>query len=240
MTTFVLVHGAWHGAWCWKKVVPELEALGHKAVTPDLPGLGDDMTPAESVTLDDYIARIVDALDAQKGKVILLGHSMGGMAVTGAAEQRPGKIEWLVYLAAFLPRDGECLLALEERNPDPRVPPNVIPSENKDILTLKDDMIMTLFYHDCAQADAAWAKARLRQQSAKPLSMPVHITRKNFGSVRRAYIECTDDRAIGIGFQRDMIRASPCSQVISLACGHSPFFSMPGQLARALSGLAQG
>ena len=238
MSTFVLVHGAWHGAWCWKNVIPELEALGHRAVTPDLPGLGDDPTPADAVTLDDYIARIVEVVDARNGKVVLLGHSMGGMVVTGATEQRPEKIDWLVYLAAFLPRNGECLLALEERNPDPRVPPNVIPSENREILTLRDDMITTLFYHDCTAFDAAWARSRLRPQSAKPLGAPVQTTASRFGSVRRAYIECTDDRAIGIGFQREMIRGSPCNSVISLPCGHSPFFSMPGRLARVLSDLA--
>lgn len=240
MSTFVLIHGAWHGAWCWNKVVPELEALGHQAVTPDLPGLGDDPAPARGITLDDYIARIVQTLDAQPGKVFLLGHSMGGMAISGAAELRPAKLHWLIYLAAFLPRDGECLLAIEERNPDPRVPLNVIPSEDREVLTLREEKITEMFYNDCTAVDAAWARARLRPQSAKPLSGAVHLTERNFGRVPRAYIECTEDGAIGVAFQRDMIRASPCQRVITLRAGHSPFLSMPRQLAGILSDIAAG
>lgn len=240
MSTFVLIHGAWHGAWCWRSLIPELEALGHQAVAPDLPGLGDDPRPPRGITLDDYVERIVRTLDAQEGKVFLVGHSMGGMAITGAAEQRPEKLHWLVYLAAFLPRDGECLLALEERNADPRVPPNVIPSEDREVLTLKPEAITEIFYHDCTEADADFAKARLRPQPAKPLSGAVQLTEKRFGCVPRAYIECTEDGAIVIGFQREMVRASPCRRVISLRAGHSPFFSCPLQLAGALSDLAAG
>ncbi|MBI2993038.1 MAG: alpha/beta fold hydrolase [Gammaproteobacteria bacterium] len=240
MSTFVLIHGAWHGAWCWNKVIPELEALGHKAVAPDLPGLGNDPRPPRGITLDDYIACIVQSLDAQEGKVFLVGHSMGGMAITGAAELRSSKLHWLIYLAAFLPRDGECLLAIEERNPDPRVPPIVIPSEDREVLMLSEEKITEVFYLDCSDADIAFAKARLRPQPAKPLSGAVHITERNFGRVPRAYIECTEDGAIVVDFQRAMVRASPCRRVISLDAGHSPFFSIPRPLAGVLSDLAAG
>lgn len=239
MAHFVLVHGAWHGAWCWRKLVPELEKLGHTAAPIDLPGLGDDRTPASGVTLDDYAARIVRALDTQPEPVILLGHSMGGIAITAAAEQCPGKIRWLAYLTAFLPREGESLIMLEERNGDPRVPPHIIPDKENFIARINLDKVDELFYHDCSAEDAAYAKARIRPQSFLPLTAPVQISDTNFGKIPRAYIECTDDRAIVVAFQREMLRASPCDRVFSLNTGHAPFLSAPQELARILAELAE-
>ena len=234
MATFVLVHGAWHGAWCWIKLTPELEALGHRVVTFDLPGHGSDATPRETVTLNSYASRIVKALDAIDEKVILLGHSMGGMAITAAAEQRPEKLKALVYLAAFLPRNSESLFALEERNPRPSVPPNLVPSKNGKTATVNQERITDLFYHDCCTEDIAYATERLSPQPLELLTTPVNVSEKNFDSVSRIYIECTDDRAISIELQRDMTRCSPCTEVISLNTSHSPFFSAPGKLARIL------
>ena len=238
MTTFVLVHGAWHGAWCWHKLVPELEALGHHAVTFDLPGHGNDTTPRRQVTLDSYSNCIVRVLDSIEGKVILLGHSMGGMAITAAAEQRPEKIKTLVYLTAFLPRNGESLFAIEERNPRPSVPENLVPAVNGKTATLNPERVVDLFYHDCSGPDITYATEHLTPQPLELLSTPVKITEAGFGSVPRIYVECTDDRAISIELQRDMIAASPCVEVISLHSSHSPFFSMPKELALALARLA--
>jgi len=235
MTTYVLVHGAWHGAWCWHKLVPELEALGHRAVAFDLPGHGNDATPRRKVTLDSYANCIVEVLDSIDGKIILAGHSMGGMAVTAAAEQRPEKIKALVYLAAFLPRNGESLFAIEERNPRPSVPESLVPAANGKTATLDPERVVDLFYHDCSTEDTAFATERLTPQPLELLNTPVTISSERFGSIPRIYIECTDDHAISIDLQRNMIAASPCVAVISLHAGHSPFFSMPKELAQALA-----
>ena len=235
---FVLVHGAWHGAWCWRKVVPELQRLGDTVATPDLPGLGDDPTPAGGVTLADYAQRIAAVLDAREEPSILVGHSMGGMAISAAAELRPAKIRRLIYLCAFLPRNGESLLQLEERNADPRVPPHITPDKDNFTGTIDGDAVVELFYHDCSAEDVAFAKSRLRPQSFLPLKAPVTLTDRNFGRVPRSYIECTEDRAIVIGFQRLMQQHSPCESVVSLDTSHSPFFSAPALLARTLSEFA--
>jgi pimeloyl-ACP methyl ester carboxylesterase len=236
---FVLIHGAWHGGWCWSKVVVELEALGHSAVAPDLPGSGDDKTPPGGVTLADYANRIATVLDAQPGPSILVGHSMGGMAISAAAELRPQRIRRLVYLCAFLPRNGESLLMLEERNADPRVPPNVIPDKEHFTATINPNSVVELFYHDCAAQDAAFARSRLRPQAFLPLTAQVALSGNRFGRVPRSYIECTEDRAIVIDFQRLMQRASPCDSVVTLATSHSPFLSAPKLLAETLSKLDQ-
>jgi pimeloyl-ACP methyl ester carboxylesterase len=238
MTTFVLVHGAWHGAWCWNKLVPELEALGHRAVSFDLPGHGNDSTPRQTVTLDSYADRIVEVLDSLDEQVVLLGHSMGGMAITAAAELRPEKLKALGYLTAFLPRNGESLFAIEERNPRPSVPVNLVAAPDGKTAMVNPERVTDLFYHDCNAVDIAFATAHLTPQPLELLTMPVKITEVRFGSIPRIYIECTDDRAISIELQRDMIAASPCAEVISLPASHSPFFSLPQELAQALARLA--
>ena len=104
MTTFVLVHGASHGSWCWDKVVPVLESLGHRAAAVDLPGntYGEFDVPAAQVTLDTYVKHVCKVLDQLDEPVVLVGHSLGGLTITQTAERRPDKIKTLVYLTALL------------------------------------------------------------------------------------------------------------------------------------------
>ena len=112
MSTYVLVHGSWHGGWCWDKVIPLLKARGHRVVAPDLPGHGRDKTPASDITLRAYADRVCDVLDAEAEPAILVGHSFGGLVITQAAEYRPEKIRTLVYLCAYLLRSGSSFDAV--------------------------------------------------------------------------------------------------------------------------------
>jgi pimeloyl-ACP methyl ester carboxylesterase len=237
MATFVLVHGAWHGAWCWDKVAPILKGRGHTVAAPDLPGHGDDATPRGSVTLDSYGARVAETVSSQKEKVILVGHSMGGIAITAGAERVPDRIAKAVYLTAFLPRNGESLMALEDRNPRKSVPLALVIEDGSPTATLDPAKIGGLFFHDCSPADAAAATARLTPQPLAPFGTPLAVTAENFGRVPKAYIECTDDRAISIELQRDMLGKTPVVAVKSLPASHSPFLSMPDRLADALQSL---
>src|SRR5215471_17226659 len=118
MSRYILVHGAWHGRWCWEKVVPLLRQAGHRVETLDLPGHGQDRTPIREITLAAYTKRVCETLDDQAEPVILVGHSMGGIVITQVAEERPEKIQTLVYLTAFLPQNGESLLQLARMNAD--------------------------------------------------------------------------------------------------------------------------
>jgi pimeloyl-ACP methyl ester carboxylesterase len=234
MTTYVLVHGAWHGAWCWNGVVPGLEASGHKVITPELPGSGADSTPATEVTLEAYANKLVEVLDQQDEKVVMVGHSMGGLAISAAAEIRPDKVGGLVYLSGFLPQSGQSLFSLEESNPNSSVPPAVIPAEDEVTATLQADMVRDLFYHDCSDEDFAYAVAHQHDQALAPLATPVEISDENFGSVPRYYIELLSDRAIHIDMQRQMIAASPCKEVFSIDSSHSPFYSKKAELVETL------
>jgi pimeloyl-ACP methyl ester carboxylesterase len=234
MARFVLIHGAFHGAWCWRQTVAELEKHGHQAQAIDLPGQGDDTTPLSKVTLESMADCIVTALERSSGRAVLVGHSLGGMAISAAAEKVPERVEALIYVCAFLPREGESLLAIEGRNPKVAVPKSLIVADDGVSGTIMPDRVHNLFYHDCSPADASDSAARLRPQALTPLSTPIHLTTGRFGRVPRAYIECTEDRALVVEMQRDMISKSPPVTVRALPSGHSPFLSMPDRLAQAL------
>src|SRR5262245_30012960 len=118
MATFVLVHGAWHGGWCWYKLVALLEARGHRVLAPDLPGHGRDHSLSGPATYRDYVERIAEVLADEAEPVVLVGHSMGGAVVTGAAEAHPEKVAKLVYLAAFLAPSGSTMFGAV-RTPPP-------------------------------------------------------------------------------------------------------------------------
>jgi pimeloyl-ACP methyl ester carboxylesterase len=107
MKTFVLIHGSWHSAWNWHKVMPLLEQQGHKAIAIDLPGMGRDKTPIEKVTMQTSVDKICAVIDSIEGKVILVGHSKNGIMISQAAEYLSDKIEKLVYLAAYLIPNGK-------------------------------------------------------------------------------------------------------------------------------------
>lgn len=234
MATFVLIHGAWHGAWCWEKVERELVAAGHKVVSMDLPSHGEDDTPAHEVTLEVYARAVADTVRAQAEPVVLVGHSMGGIVISAAAEMVADRIERLIYVTAFLPRDGESLLALEERNPRVSVPPALVIEEGAPTATLKPEKIAELFYNDMPDHEAEAAKEKLVPQPLAPLATPLKLTQERFGRLPKSYIECTVDNAISIELQRDMISKSNVDKVETLPASHSPFLSMPHETARAL------
>ena len=240
MTTFVLVHGAYHGAWCWDKVVPLLEAQGHQAVAVDLPGntYGEFDIPAGQVTLDTYAHHVCKVLDQLDEPVVLVGHSLGGLTVTQAAEYRPEKIGTLVYLTALLLGPGEARTPVASRDPE-----TVRAGLQRDSWEVSDDLsavvfheesLRSRFYNDCSDDDYAWAKSMLVPQSSGPLMDPVLTTENNFGRVPKVYIECLRDGAIPIAYQREMQANVSCGRTMSLDTGHSSFLSAPADLVRHL------
>jgi pimeloyl-ACP methyl ester carboxylesterase len=238
MATFVLIHGAWHGGWCWDKVVPLLQAAGHTAVAPDLPGHGADQTPIAEVTLQAYADRVCGVLAEQREPAILVGHSLGGIVISQAAEQCPERVRTLVYLAAALVPNGRSTLAIMTDEPPP-LTQYLQANDEEGYLSLADEGIQPSFYHDCSADDVAFAKARLTpRQAAAPFATPLALSAERFGRVPRVYIECLHDRAVPPAVQRQMYTAMPCAQVISLETSHSPFLAAPELLAKALAALA--
>jgi pimeloyl-ACP methyl ester carboxylesterase len=238
MATFVLVHGAWHGGWCWDRVAPLLESAGHRADALDLPGHGDSPAAMSEMTLDAYAGRVADRVQAADEPVVLVAHSMGGISVTQAAELVPERIATLVYVTAFLPGDGQSLIQLADGDPTALVQPNLVVDEAAGSCLVDEHALREAFYGECSEDDATWAAARLVPESLAVMASPVRITEERAGSVARVYIECDRDRAISIDKQRELWAARPCARVITLDADHSPFLSRPEALAKHLLALA--
>jgi pimeloyl-ACP methyl ester carboxylesterase len=234
MSTFVLVHGAWHGGWCWYKVVPRLEKAGHTVLAPDLPSLGRDTTPLAGVSLDSWADFVCQILDAAHEPVILVGHSRGGIVISQAAERRPGKVKTLVYVSAFLVRNGETLLQVMREDDDLPLRQNLVTSADRESSTVKPEALQRLLYGQCADEDVALARLLLRPEALPPSATPLCLTEGNYGRLPRVYIECLGDQAIPPALQKRMYTASPCQRVISLDTDHSPFFSSPEELVAQL------
>jgi pimeloyl-ACP methyl ester carboxylesterase len=234
VATFVLVHGAWHGAWCFQKLVTALAARGHRSVTGDLPGHGADPTPPAAVTLDAYVARVGGWLEAQPEPAFLLGHSMGGVVITQAAEAYAPRIRALVYLCAFLPASGQALFSFPV---SPLLAAQLRIERETGVSRIDPAGAREVFYQDCADADVEAARARLGPQPLQPVRTPV-ATGARFASLPRHYVECLRDNAVPLELQRSMHAALPC-RVHTLDAGHSPFYSMPERLADVLDGIAR-
>jgi pimeloyl-ACP methyl ester carboxylesterase len=238
-TAFVLVHPAWHGAWCWQKIVPLLEAKGHKVVVFDLPGHGKDHTPPEQVTFQDFVRKVVEMANAQPESVVLVGHSSSGIIISQAAEQLgPEKVAKLVYLDAFVPKNGESLLAVVQKSfvppppgvePTPSLASNVAPDGKT--CTLTTEMIEKLLYHDCTAEDAAFAKTRLCPEPMITFVTPVQLSETRFGVIPKYYILCSEAKDFD---KRHIPKNGPCNKVFTLPSGHMPYFSMPQRLVAVL------
>ena len=232
--TYLFVHGASHGGWAWKKVVPLLQAQGHRVQAIDLPSHGDDQTPPEKVTLDDYVHKVVDVASAQPGPVILVGHSSGGVTIAQAAE-RLGvvKVEKLIFLDAFLPKNGESVFSLAAKflppsnTGEPAFTDSFIFDQDQTTFTLDTASVAHFLYHDCSAVDISFAKANLSKQPVAPFATPVQVTDAIYGAIPKYYIICSEARN---GDMSEMAKNLTMTKIDSLPTGHSPFFSRPETL----------
>jgi pimeloyl-ACP methyl ester carboxylesterase len=237
MRTLVLIAGAWHGAWCWKKLVPLLESQGRRVLTPELPATGADQSDPAGVTLESWARFVAEVVAAEPEPVILVGHSRGGVVISRAAELVPERLQRLVYVAGYLLTAGSTLAEIARADRDSLVPPNMIPAAGGHTCSLRDSVIREALFGRCTDADCEYARAHLSPEPLRPLVSPLKVTESRFGRVPRAYVECSDDRTITLAAQRRMQAALPCDPVFTLDADHSPFLSQPDALARVLGGL---
>ena len=237
MATFVLVHGGAHGGWCWDKLVPELRKREHAVLAPDLPGMGADRTPFKQLSLGGWGEFIANLVREGEEPAVLVGHSRGGPVIGEAAERAPEAVLGLIYVSAVMVPAGMTTMdAFAEQ-----------PTELMDAATMTPDGLGFIldrevarrgFYHRAAQADAEAALDRLCAEPMAPNQAPMTVTAERWGRLPRAFIECSDDRALPLALQRKFQKALPCDPVVTLDSDHSPFLCMPAQLASHLDSIA--
>ncbi len=243
MSTYLFVHGAWHGAWCWQKVVPLIQQAGHTAIALDLPGHGNDPTYVGHAPLQLFADRVATVLASLPSPVILVGHSMAGVIVSTVAEMHPQKLAALVYLAAFMPQDGQSINVVKNRylgltgnvSAPPTTDTDTIIDREHGLSMFKKERAHEMLYHDCPDEDVALAIAHLRPSSIAIGATLLTLTAERYGSVPRIYIETTQDRRVKPELQHMMYTVQPCNKVFSLATSHSPFFSAPEALVDILT-----
>lgn len=240
MAKFVLVHGAFSGAWIWGPLQQRLKAAGHAAVVFDLPGSGEDRTPSTEVTLDSCAARTCEVLAASSDPAILVGHSMGGVIVTQAAARCPRHVGALVYVSAFMPKNCQSLLDLTKlpEGAGDQVQANLVVNEAATEAAMPVSASRDAFYACCTEGVAAWAIAHQRPQPLAPFVTPVSIPPRALDGIKKFYVTCARDRAVPQPLQRRMITENGCVAVFELDTDHTPQISKTDDLAAALLQIA--
>ncbi|MFT3682253.1 MAG: alpha/beta fold hydrolase [Ferruginibacter sp.] len=237
--TYVLVHGAWQAPYVWDAVKTDLIKKGNKVITVQLPGHGNDNTATYTLSLDGYRDKVIEAITAVNEKVILVGHSMGGMVVSAVAEKIPSKISKLVYIGAFLPANGQALVELANTDAGSKLGPLLIESADKLTLDVKADSLTYLFINDGTAAAKQQVIANYRAEPAIPFINKVVLTNENFGAVSKVYIKTLQDVVISPALQDRMIAAAGIKTVYSVNSSHSPFLSQPTAVADLLLAIGQ-
>ena len=238
--TFVLVHGAWHGAWCWRRLLPLLRAHGCEAHAVTLTGVGERahlLSP--EVTLATHVADVLGLIDAEElQQVVLVGHSYGGLVVTGAADrllaQSPDRLAQLVYLDAIVPRPGESWSSTHSAE---KVAERLAAGQSSGGLSFEppDAAVFGL-----QGADRDWVNRRQTPQPLRVYQAPLEFDAQRLASVPRTFIDCTAPALSTIAVSRERVRSEPGWRVEELATGHDPMVSAPEALAELLLGVARG
>ena len=261
MASFILLHGSFHAAWNWHRLIPLLEQAGHRGIALDLPGHGQDRSLPREATLRHCVDAVLRAVDREPGPVVLLAHSRNGIVISQAAEQRPEKLQGLVYLAAYLVPDGRSMMDYALQDTESLVLRNVELALDRKLLAplsrlFRQEWLARLcarllprrfqlhrlarsayreaLYHDCSPEIAELANVLLEAEPNWAGFTRLSLSRERYGRVPKVYIECLQDRAVTLPLQRRMLADTPVDQVYSLDSGHSPFFSQPDSLARLL------
>ncbi|UOE49097.1 alpha/beta fold hydrolase [Mucilaginibacter sp. SMC90] len=242
---YVLVHGAWQAPYVWDAVKAKLINEGNNVTVVELPGHGSDNTVPSTITLNTYRDKVVDAVSKINGKVILVGHSLGGMVISAVAEQEPSKIEKLVYLAAYLPTSGQSLFALASTDPGSSLGGEVngqkILTENdtNGTLDVARDQIVNIFIQDGSTQVQNLVLQNYRPEPAIPFMNPVTLTAANFGSVEKVYIKTLQDHVVSPGLQDRMIASGNVKTIYKLNTSHSAFLAKPDSVAILLTKIGQ-
>jgi len=239
MANFVLVHGAWHGGWCYRDTARALRAAGHNVFTPTHTGVGERFhQSSQAVTLETHIRDVCGLIEAEElERVILCGHSYGGMVITGVADRLRGRISALCYLDAFLPQAGDSLIGLLHQALPPEVAAQFIGAFRSSADGLMQPLPAELF--GIAEANRAWVDRRCVVQALATFEMPLLLTHAEpEPDLRRLYILADGWDPSPFRHFAARCETQPDWLVTKMACGHDVMVDMPAELATELQRLA--
>ena len=235
--TYVLVHGAFADESGWGFVRDPL-ATHANVIVVNLPAHGVDLTPVNQVSLSDYVKTVENTINKVEGKVTLVGHSMAGMVISQVAENMPEKIEKMVYVSAYVPRDGEDMLTLANQDQFSKVGQNFQLSEDYSSATLKKEAIVPSICADCPDFMKEAIVKYHKPEAAKPMSEKVKLTKGKFGSVPKYYIHTTKDYAVSYELQKMMVKNNgTIKKTFTMDTSHLPFVVQPQQFLEILTSL---
>lgn len=230
MATVVLVHGGWFGGWVWKYVTPHLRDAGHEVFTPTLTGLGERVHLATpDVGLGTHIQDIINVLEYEDlQQVVLVGHSYGGMVITGVADRAASRIEQLIYIDAFVPEDGQSLHDLTPAPAETRRYYQELAASQGDGWRIPLEPEWRTGPLDLLP----WLNERWTDHPLKCFEEPLTLHCPEQAPPPRTYIRCTENHATGMLFEK--FATAPDWRVRELAAEHAAMVSAPQKLARLL------
>jgi pimeloyl-ACP methyl ester carboxylesterase len=235
--TYVLLHGAWHGGWCWREVAAELRALGHQVTTPTQTGLGERRhLLSAQITLETFVTDVVEHIEAEELEdVILVGHSFGGIGITGTADRIPARLRHLVYLDAMVLEDGQ--------SPWSRMPPEIV-AERRRRLEASGNTIagpnpeVSAFGVPEDHPLAPWVRRRLTPHPINTYRTPLRLEHPVGNGLPCTYIACTDPWYPALAWARDWVKGRPGWKWQEIATGHDAMVTAPEELTRMLAAIA--
>ncbi len=230
---FLMIHGSWHGAWCWHKVLSRLQTENHEAIAVDLPGRGKSPAKAPFVGLSRMVEHVEDYLsDAEQTTIVV--HSRYGILASQLAERAPSKIAQTIYLASFMLPNGRSVANYFKSDTDSLIQPYVDVNRIGMWDWLRPEGYKDVLYHDCSEDDHQLAASLLCREPLRPAIKKLRLTDGNYGRVPRGYIRLSEDRAVSITLQDRLLNETMVDRVETIDAGHSAYFCKPDELTRAI------
>ena len=238
MKRFLLIHGSWHGAWCWYKVAPRLESEGHIVTVPDVPGRM--LSPAKpiSVGFNTMLKSLRGSLPAGE-KTTIVAHSRYGILASTLAEAFPDRIDRVIYLASYMLPTGKRGAEYFRWDKTSFLAPHVKISKLGMWDQLHPDIFREGLYHDCNEDDNKLGLMLLGKEPLRPVLSKLKLTDGRYGRVPKAYIRLTEDQAVTPALQDRLLNEVCVDRVESIAASHSAYFSKPDELTRTILSLTR-
>lgn len=232
--TVVVIHGAWSSANDWNPVAGHLISAGSNVITVNLPGHGSDETPVSSISLQLYVYAVLKAI-GDETDVTLVSHSFGGLVASEVAELIASQIKKVIYVAAFVPKNGDSLLSLAKTDSESLAGKNLIVDEKAGVASIAKEAIAETFMADAPASVVEYVIHNMRPEPLAPLATPVTLTNANFGQIAKVYIHSQHDCTVSYSLQQKMVAEAGITTTYSLPSSHTPFIVFSQVLSAIIS-----